>query len=70
MQTFTIGLTPRSVIDEALPHKYPMKLNREDMHVLLVALYVSWQTADDEETADAALSLRTSILSTLEIEEV
>ena len=62
MQTFTYGQTPESVIREALPAKYPMELTRSDMVTILDAL--------GESMTDEAMSLRTSILETLGIEEI
>jgi hypothetical protein len=62
MQTFTYGNTPEEVILEALPFKYSMELNRSDMLALLIAL------AHSDE--DDAMSLRSSILETIGIEEI
>jgi hypothetical protein len=73
MDTYTYGATPDDVIMAALPHKYEMSLNREDMRMLLDALI--YYAEDDSEYANAELqdrasSLRTGILTTLGIEEV
>ena len=62
MVTHTFGTTPIDVILSHLPHKYDMSLNKADMTVLLEALAES----DDDD----AWSLRSSILSTIGIEEI
>ena len=59
--TYSYGMTPDDAILDALPFKYSMELNRHDMLSVLRAL------ADGGENAQ---SLRTSILSTLDIEEI
>ena len=61
MNTYTYGTTPSDVIEAALPHKYPMELTRNDMLSLLDALLLGDENAE---------SLRSGILSTLDIEEV
>ena len=61
MDTYTYGTTPPEVIEAALPRKYPMELTRSDMLSLLDALI------DGDENAQG---LRSSILTTLDIEEI
>lgn len=71
--TFTYGTTPIDVIEDALPHKYPMELNRTDMITILSALLLVTEVDDsgiDQEIIENAGSLRSSILSTIDIEEV
>jgi hypothetical protein len=63
MQTFSYGTTPEDVIRDALPHKYAMELTRTAMITVLEALAVMM---GDEN----AMGLRTSILETLDIEEI
>lgn len=73
MKTFTIGTTPEEVILEALPHKYKMELNKNDMMHLLQLLYDAYcilEPTDDPETDDWPLLMRTSILQTIGIEEI
>ena len=71
METFTFGQTPRDVIENSLPRKYKMELVRDDMVAVLTALHEAW-VADEcgAEMSDRWFSLRTSILETLDIEEV
>jgi hypothetical protein len=73
METYTIGETPEDVILRNLPHKYRMELNREDMVTVLAALYEYWcsdQAPNEEDHRENAISLRSSILETIDIEEV
>jgi hypothetical protein len=70
-KSYTYGTTPEDVIREALPHKYDMSLNREDMWTVLEALALLGENADlGIENAERAMSLRSAILSTLDIEEI
>jgi len=62
MKTYTYGTTPRQIIKEALPHKYPMELNRSDMLELLSVLR--------SNSSDWSMSMRMSILETIGIEEL
>ena len=72
-RTFTAGTTPEEVIAKQLPFKYPMTLTREDMLRLLRVLNHAWGgtakalSVDDQ---DWAMEFRSSILTTLDIEEV
>lgn len=62
-RTFTAGLTPPEMIEDRLPLKYRMELTRTDMMALLATL--GHDLGNDE-----AFSLRSSILASLNIEEV
>jgi hypothetical protein len=73
MDSYSYGTTPEDTILAALPHKYNMSLNCEDMRMLLDALI--YYAEDDSgyanpELQDRAASLRTGILTTLGIEEI
>lgn len=68
-KTFTFGETPHEIIEDALPFKYDMKLNRSDMMVLLDALYRAWSDAEGYR-AEEFSTMRTDILSTIGIEEI
>jgi len=69
MKTYTYGRTPNEVIRGALPHKYPMELNRNDMMKLLKVL--NWSSmALKGAPASWSSSMRVSILETIGIEEV
>jgi len=70
MKTYTIGRTPIEVIKAALPHKYSMELNKSDMIALLAILKFTWEYNESPVLSDYALSLRTSILTTIGIEEI
>jgi hypothetical protein len=69
MKTFTYGQTPNAVIREALPHKYPMELNRSDMMMILKVLNWASQVLRGKP-ANWAMGMRSSILETIGIEEV
>lgn len=74
-ETYTLGTTPADVIKAKLPHKYPMELNQGDILKLLECLKFSYenmnQVSDEEiEAASWAMSMRTSILQTIGIEEI
>lgn len=62
MKTYTYGQTPVAVIKNALPHKYPMELNKNDMVQLLAVLRAN--------SNDWSMSMRMSILETIGIEEI
>ena len=71
VKTYTFGRTPYPVIKDALPHKYPMELNKNDMLSLLMSLkYVANATHLDTHVQEWAVSMRQSILETIGIEEV
>lgn len=72
MKTYTTGMTPIKVIEECLPHKYKMELNKADMLVVLDALlfFHDELSHGDPEPAERALNLRSSILTTIGIEEI
>lgn len=65
MKSYTYGTTPEDIIREALPHKYNMELNKNDMVKLLTIL--DYATTMEP---DGSVSFRTSILSTIGIEEI
>ena len=73
---FTFGDAPAELIEERLPHKYAMELNRADMLNLLDVLLVACGQIDVtreerlEELSDWAAGMRSSILTTLDIEEI
>lgn len=73
---FTFGDAPPELIEERLPHKYAMELNRTDMVALLdIMLMACGQidvTRDErlEELSDWAAGFRSSVLTTLGIEEI
>lgn len=73
---YTFGDAPVDLIEERLPTKYDMSLNRTDMLNLLDTLLVACGqidvTREDrlEELSDWAASMRGSILTTLDIEEI
>ena len=69
MKTYTYGRTPNIEIKNALPHKYPMELTRMDMMRLLKVLnFVSMNFPNP--LGPWAMSMRTSILETIGIEEI
>ncbi len=61
MKSYTYGTTPIKEIRKALPHKYEMQLNKSDLLTILAAL---------KDYDESAMSLRTSILETIGIEEI
>lgn len=69
MVTFTYGMTPNGTIRGMLPHKYPMELTREDMMKLLKVLKFASMVLKGAP-ANWAMSMRTSILETIGIEEL
>lgn len=70
-KTYSFGLTPVKVIEDALPQKYPMELNKADMIALLQAINaLSFNVKLSDEEFERAASLRQSILETIGIEEV
>lgn len=69
MKTYTYGRTPNVVIKDALPHKYPMELNKMGMMRLLKVLnFVSMNFPNP--VASWAMGMRGGILGTIGIEEV
>lgn len=76
MKSFTYGTTPEEVIREALPHRYSMELNKGDMIRLLKLLFSGSSHFNElshdeqEEIQEWSFSFRTTILSTLDIEEI
>ncbi len=74
MQSFTFGMTPEATIEEALPHKYHAELNREDMLTIIAALDALYNSESSAgyavERIENAASLRSSILTTIGIEEI
>jgi hypothetical protein len=69
MKTYTYGRTPNTVIKDALPHKYPMELNKMDMmRFLKILTFVSFHFPNP--VGSWASEMRTSILGTIDIEEV
>ncbi len=69
MKTYTAGLTPNSVIQASLPHKYSMELNRNDMMMLLKVLNFVAQHFP-KKIGNWGRGMRSSILETIGIEEV
>jgi hypothetical protein len=75
-KSYTYGTTPEDVIREALPHKYEMSLNREDMLALLAGLGFAevWADGENDSVSDEQRermgSLRSAILDTIGIEEI
>lgn len=69
-KTFTYSLTPESLIEQRLPHKYPMEFTKRDMLTILRALADYSLNDHGSEHEDNAYSLRTGILETLDIEEI
>lgn len=70
MKTFTYGQTPSSVIREALPVKYKIEFNRSDMLMILTVLREYTLGSRTPHVVEEAMSLRTSILETIGIEEI
>ncbi len=73
MKTYTSGTTPTEVIEEALPHKYPMELNKHDMLMLLEALNFATgrePTGEEYDLPEWSIDFRSSILQTIGIEEI
>jgi len=69
MKTYTYGKTPNEIVRQALPHKYPMELTRNDMMKLLKVLNWASNTLKGAP-ASWSSSMRMSILETIGIEEV
>jgi hypothetical protein len=75
-RSYTYGTTPEDVIREALPHKYDMSLNREDMLAVLAGLSFAraWSDGENDSVSDEQRgrmgSLRSGILGTIGIEEI
>lgn len=70
MKTYTINTTPEEVIEQQLPSKYQMKLNKSDMMNLLEVLRITSENATREDMCEWATEMRVDILSTINIEEV
>lgn len=76
MKTYTAGTTPLEVIEECLPHKYPMELNKHDMLMLLNALNEIDACVEpngeegEDNNLEWARNFRSCILTTIGIEEV
>lgn len=76
MKTYTALTTPTKVILEALPHKYPMELNKSSMIAIMEAMKfyienaVGIQDTMQAQIYDEVQSLRSGILETIGIEEI
>ena len=69
MNSFTRGEVPEDVIAEALPFKYKMELTRGDMLKLLELMNIQLYEPS-AEVQEWAGDMRSSILTTIDIEEV